>query len=215
MVLKIDLLTKLDLKPNWIYETIVTTYIAEDTMPNAAPMGIRFVDGQTAVISPYLSTQTYRNIEKHRSAVINFTYDLDIFFDSTFSNKKPKLTLTYFEKAMKVNAPQLKVALAHVEVSACEIQKTRERSIITGEIVHWSGTLNPALPLNRGYFLTLESIVHATRIVAFRDDPEKTKPLLDLVAQYRKIVEKVSPTGQYIQIFDKIQQIIEKKGLGD
>ena len=74
---KINLLKKLNLTPNFIYETIVTTYNPEDKTPNAAPMGIFFLDENQLIISPYNSTKTYRNLVNSGCGVINFTFDLD------------------------------------------------------------------------------------------------------------------------------------------
>jgi len=210
-VRKINLLTKLNLSLNYIYETIVTTYTIEDKLPHAAPMGIRLINNQTAAISPYLNTTTYKNIENSRCAVINFIYDLDIFFQSTFNLSKPKLPLSYFKKASKVDAPRLKTAIAYIEVRVLEIQKNSERSTITGEIVNWEIIANPIFPLNRGYNLVLESIIHATRILAYKNDEEKVRPLEDLIFQYRKLIEKVAPAGKFVDLMNKIQDIIKKK----
>ena len=200
---------KLNLKPDYTYETILTTYF-EDKTPNAAPMGIIFIDEKVVEISPFLSTQTYKNIERDGCAVINFIHDLKIFFTCTFNVKKPKLPLNFFEKSLKVNAPRLKSALAHIEVETREIKKNIDRSKIIGEIITWDIENVPFLPLNRGYNLVLESIIHTTRILAFWNDSKKIKPLMDLFNRYQKLIEKVAPTGDYIEIMKQLRSIIEK-----
>lgn len=209
---KINLLSKLNLKPNYIYETILTTY-TEDNIPNAAPMGIILIDNQTVIISPFLSTQTYKNIEKHRCAVINFTYDLEIFFQSTFNPHRPKLPFQFFEKATKINAPRLKKAIAWIEVKIREIQKNEIRARIIGEVVEWDIGTIPFQPINRGFNLVLESIVHTTRVIEFENDLEKVKPLVNLIKQYQRLIKKVAPDGKLVEIIEQIQKIIEKKGL--
>lgn len=213
-MLKISFLAKLNLIPNYIYETIVTTYNMEDKLPNAAPMGIMLLDEQKVIISPFVSTQTFKNIESFKAAVINFTQDLEIFYKSTFSETRPKLPEKFFEKATEVEAPVLKDALAFFEIHVQEIQIEGDRSKIIGEIARWVTTAIPFHPLNRGYNLVLESLIHATRIIAFKNDMRKVTPLRDLIKRYRKIVEKVAPTGKFMNLMDRIQDVIEKK-LGD
>jgi hypothetical protein len=212
-VLDISLLTKLNLEPNYIYETIVTTY-TEDNLPNAAPMGIILLDEQTVVISPFLSTQTFKNIEKYGCAVINFLYDLKIFFESAFSTKKPKLPREAFEKAKQVNAPRLQCAIAHIELQVHEIRKDNDHAKVVGDILGFDVSSIPLLPLNRGYNLVLESIIHTTRILEFHNDPQKVKPLVALVNQYQKLVEKVAPIGDCVDLMRQLQKLIHKKGLG-
>ncbi|NVM54685.1 MAG: DUF447 family protein [Candidatus Helarchaeota archaeon] len=209
-MLKIAILAKLNLTPNYIYETIVTTYNKKDKTPNAAPMGIKILDDQNIVISPFLSTQTHKNIEKYGCAVINFIYDLEIFFESTFNKKRSKLPLTLFENATNVDAPRLKEAIAHIEIRVREVQKDSERSNFFGEIVACDFSTIPFHPLNRGYNLVLESMVHATRIITFKKDTEKVKNLINLIEHYRKLVKKVAPTGKFVNLMDKIQNIIKK-----
>ncbi|NVM28240.1 MAG: DUF447 family protein [Candidatus Helarchaeota archaeon] len=213
-MLKISLLAKLNLIPNYIYETIVTTYNVEDNLPNAAPMGIMLLDEQKVVISPFVTTQTFKNIKTNKAAVINFTQDLEIFYRSTFSEMRPKLPEIVFEKANEVEAPVLKDALAFLEIRAQEIQIERDRSKIIGEIARWVATASPFHPLNRGYNLVLESLVHATRIIAFKDDMRKVTTLKNLIKRYQEIVEKVAPTGKLTKLMVRIQNVIEKE-LGD
>ena len=203
-----NILKKLNLIPNNIYETIVTTYNAEDELPNAAPMGIKMLDDQNVEISPYLSAQTYKNIEKHRCAVINFIFDLNIFFESTFSTQKPKLSLTFYKKAKKIDAPQLKEAAAHIEISVSEIQKDKDRAKIKGKIIAWEVSNVPFVPINRGFGLVLESMIHATRIKIFQNDPQKVKVLKDLITKYKKIVEKVAPDNDLLSIMNRIHGLI-------
>jgi hypothetical protein len=209
-VAKISVLVKFNLEPGFIYETIVTTFRKEN-IPNAAPMGINFIDAQKLIISPFLATQTFKNIEGNGCAVINFTHDLNLFFESVFSKKIPKLPREFFERATQVNAPRLKSAIAHIEVRTNEITKEGNRSIITGDIVTWDLSSIPFFPINRGYNLVLESIIHTTRILAFQNDTQKVTSLMNLVNQYHTLIKKVAPTGIYGEIMNKLQKIIEKR----
>ncbi len=210
-MLKISLLKKLNLIPHYIYETIVTTYNIEDKSPNAAPMGIIFLDETRVIISPFNSTKTYRNIVEYGCAVINFTYDLELFFESAFSTTKPKLSLNYFNPAAKINAPRLNNSIVSIEFRSREIQKGKDRSKITGDIITWEISAKPFHPINRGFTLVLESIIHATRIVSFKNDTEKVRNLKDLITEYQIIIEKVAPTGNYSKIMTQIQKIIKNK----
>ena len=206
-----NILAKLNLTPNYIYETIVTTYNAEDKIPNAAPMGIVFLNEKEVVISPYLTTQTLKNIEQTGCAVINFTYDLDFFFESTFNTQRPKLPSQAFKQSKKVKAPCLKEAFAHIELEVLEIQKDAERAKIRAAILTWDISQIPVFPINRGYNLVLESMVHATRILEFRNEEEIVRPLIELILKYRTIVNKVAPEGKLGKIMTKIEEIIGEK----
>ena len=210
-VLKISVLKVLNLKPNYIYESIVSTYTPEDKLPHAAPMGIIFLDEQHLIISPFVSTQTYQNIKNSMCAVVNFTYDLRIFFESTFSDTKPKLPINYFAKAPSVKAPALKAhkAPAFLEVRVQELEVKEDRAVITCEIINWGFERNSLQPINRGFNLVLESMIHATRILAFQNDAQKTKPLRELINRYQKVIEKVSPGGKCVEIMEQIQNIIK------
>ena len=206
-----NILAKLNLNPGYIYETIVTTYNPQDKMPNAAPMGIAFHDEKTVVISPYMTTQTFKNIQQTRYAVINFIYDLDTFFESAFGTNKPKLPLHRFKPSKKVPVPGLKDAFAYVEVETLEIQKDASRAKIIAEIKTWDVGQIPCFPINRGYNLVLESIIHATRIVEFRDDEKLVGPLITLIKQYSTLVTKVAPEGKLVALMAQLENLIEKK----
>jgi len=206
-----NILSKLNLNPNFVYETIVTTYNPQDKMPNAAPMGIIFRDAGTVVISPYMTTQTFKNIEQTHCAVINFIYDLDFFFESAFSTTRPKLPLHRFKPSKKVTVPCLKDAFAHVEVEALEIQKEEKRAKIIAKITTWDVAEIPCFPINRGYNLVLESIIHATRIVEFRNDEKLVSPLIELIKNYRTLVTRVAPEGKLVTIMARLENIIEQK----
>jgi uncharacterized protein len=206
-----NILSKLNLTPSYIYETIVTTYNPQDKIPNAAPMGIMFRDEKTVVISPYMTTQTFKNIEQTRYAVINFIYDLDSFFESAFSANRPKLPLHRFKPSKKVPVPCLKDAFAHIEVEALEVQKESTRAKIITEIKIWDIGQIPCFPINRGYNLVLESIIHATRIVEFKNDEKLVGPLIELIRKYRTLVTKVAPGGKLVAIMAQLENRIEKK----
>ncbi len=209
---KISLLDRLNLQPNFIYETIVTTY-SEDKIPNAAPMGIILLNEQVVIISPFIATRTFKNILRTNCAVINFIFDLNLFFMSSFETKQPKLPLEFFEHATNVDAPLLKAAVASIQVRVLDIEKDAKRAKIKGEIICWNCAPALFFPLNRGYNLVLESLIHTTRILEFREDSQKVRPLVDLIKKYQSLIEKVAPIGEYIEIMGRIRKIIENEGL--
>jgi len=210
---KMSLLEDLNLKPHYIYETIVTTY-SEDKLPNAAPMGIKLLNDRAVLISPFTSTRTFSNIEKTQNAVINFSYDLNIFYRSIYSVTSPKLPIEEFERATEVDAPRLKEALAYIETRVKDIVLVSQRARIIGEIITWNIGSYPLLPINRGFYLALECLIHSTRILEFQADQQKIQPLVSLIKQYKKLIDKVAPTGEYSIIVEQIQEMLGKKGLG-
>lgn len=88
-----EILEKLKIIPNCIYETIFTTY-NNDFTPNVAPMGISTPDMKKLVAKIYSTSQTYRNISEKKCTVINITNDLSLFYKTSIDKKvwkkKPK-----------------------------------------------------------------------------------------------------------------------------
>ena len=56
-------------------------------------------------------------------------------------------------------------------------------------------------------------MVHTTRILEFQEDIQKVRPLIKLVQQYQILIQKVAPTGEFIELMKRLQRIIEDIGL--
>jgi hypothetical protein len=199
------LITDLGFSKGIIFETIVTTFDAEGN-PNAAPMGVILEDEQTLGLNIFNSSLTSYNLKTSGCAVINLTSDIAIFYRSTFKEANPdgKLPLDWFEKAESVNAPKLRWADATVDVSVTRIQLAGLDMVkLQCKIEKVSATKHYPEPICRAMALTLEAIIHATRVKAFADDPsklEEVNKLLGLIENYREVVKRVAPKSTYSDV---------------
>jgi hypothetical protein len=199
------LITDLGFSKGIIFESIVTTFDAEGN-PNAAPMGVILEDEQTLGLSIFNSSLTSYNLKTNGCAVINLTSDIAIFYRSTFKEANPdgKLPLDWFEKAESVNAPKLRWADATVDVSVTRIQLAGLDMVkLQCKIEKVSATKHYPEPICRAMALTLEAIIHATRVKAFAVDPskqEEVNKLLGLIENCSEVVKRVAPKSTYSDV---------------
>lgn len=205
-----QLLSKIGLENGLIYETIVSTLSLDGTF-NAAPMGLRSLDGESLVLQPYRDTQTYRNIIATKVAVANFTDDPKLFLRTAFKEKE-LLSKEMFSKARVVEAPRFVGAESLVEMQVVRINEELERAIIECipvyvEIVN----VTPKLYC-RGRFAAIEAVIHATRVnhLLHEGNKEEAENLIQLIYSYRALVSKVSPKSIYISVIDQTLELIGK-----
>ncbi|MEM2143867.1 MAG: DUF447 family protein, partial [Candidatus Jordarchaeaceae archaeon] len=120
-----EILEKLRMIPNCIYETIFTTYNTDFT-PNAAPIGITTPDMKKIIAKIYSTSQTYRNILEKKCVVINITNDVSLFFQTSLDKKSLEKETKIFKKSTNINAPILIPASAYIEATVDNIQKIDE-----------------------------------------------------------------------------------------
>ena len=199
------LITDLGFSKGIIFETIISTFDGAGN-PNAAPMGVIMEDEQTLSLTIFNSSLTSHNLKASECAVINLTSDIAIFYRSTFKEANPdgKLPLEWFEKAESVNAPKLRWADATVEVSVTSIQlEGLDKPKLQCKIEKVSATKHYPEPICRAMALTLEAIIHATRVKAFAVDPlkqEEVNKLLGLIENCNEVVKRVAPKSTYSDV---------------
>ena len=201
-------LSKLGLKPNCIVETVVSTYIS-DGNPTAAPMGAIFTGRGRAIIKPFKTTQTYRNIRDRRQFTINLTADPEIFYRATLKGifAPEQLPSQWFEKSNAVDAPRLRGADASLEVVVKEIAGlSSSRVKVLCKVVGIKQRGKFPRSYCRASFAVIESIIHATRIIAFVGQGKKAQAmrLLDKIRGYRSLTVKVAPNTRYIKMMDRL-----------
>lgn len=208
-------LQDLGFRDGMIGETIVST-CDSDGKPNAAPMGIVVKNPDQLLIRPYVSSLTYKNIKKTKTAVVNLTFDTQLFYVTAFKEASPdgKLSPELFEKSQTVFAPRLKTANAFVEVS---VHKTfsfgadRAEFVCNVQLVESLDVLPQVYC--RAQFATIEAIVHATRIELFLTGNEQQQKhslkLLELVNVCKDIVKRTAPNSVYSEIMDDLIQRID------
>lgn len=210
-------LTDFGFLKNIIAECIVSTYSVEGE-PNAAPMGITLLDEQHLAVDLFNSSQTYRNIKANRCAIVNLTGNIEVFYRSTFKETNPqgKLPEGWFEKAQFVNAPKLSFAEASIEVSVehLELLPTRgtmkTRALLKVESIE--ATQKYPQAFNRAMSLTLEAIIHATRVKAllnYEKEQKRVAKLLEVINDCRQVVNRVASNSSYSMVMDDLTQRLE------
>jgi hypothetical protein len=197
-------LTDLGFSKGVICETIVSTYNSDGT-PNAAPMGITMDSEDTLSIYVFNSSTTSRNIKVGKCAVINLTNDIEFFYKTAFkeTDKDSNLPLEWFEKAGKVEAPKLHFADATIEVSLLSIYPInveKTKAVLAVQQIN-AVKLAPQVYC-RAWALTLEAIIHATRVQAFIGDKRQkdVNELLVIIKHCDETVNRVAPNSVYSRV---------------
>ena len=210
-------LTDLGFSKGAIVETIVSTY-GSDGKPNAAPVGMIMQDEQHLTVDLFNSSQTCRNIKANRYAVINLTGDIEFFYRSAFKEANPngKLPAEWFQRAQLVNAPTLSLAEASIEVSVERLELTGARGIMKTRAIlkveSITATSKYPQAFSRAMSLTLEAIIHATRVKVLINDEKpqnRVAKLLEVISDCHQVVNRVAPNSSYSQIMDDLTQRIE------
>ncbi|MEM2134077.1 MAG: DUF447 domain-containing protein [Candidatus Freyarchaeota archaeon] len=204
-----EILKKLKIIPNCVYETIFTTY-DRSSKPNAAPMGIITPDMEKIAAKIFTSSQTYRNIKEQKCAIINITNDMDLFYRTSLD--KNSLEKEIFKPSKNVNAPILVSASAYIEVTVDSMRKIDEDrcevmfSIKNAEIIDSCAT-----PVCRAPGLILESLIHATRIELYylKGTSKEAKPLINQIKSFREIIGRIAKGTVYEELMEKIWRKIQ------
>jgi hypothetical protein len=206
-------LSDLGFAKGMIFETILSTYNSDGT-PNAAPMGITMQNRQKLTFNLFDSSATSRNLKANKCGVINITSNIELFYKTAFKEANPnrKLPPEWFEKAQTVNAPKLRLADAIVEVTVAGIESLDdEKNRVFLDVERLDAVRSYPQVYNRAMALTLEAIIHATRVKAFISNPqekERVGKLLEMIKNSYEIVNRVAPNSPYSTVMaDLIKRI--------
>jgi hypothetical protein len=197
-----------------ITETIVSTYNV-DGQPNAAPMGVTMENAQRIVIRPYTSTLTYMNLQLKRCAVINVTANPELYYRTAFkeANPKGKMPHEWFEKAEIVDAPKLRMAEAHIEVSVADISSfDAERTKVLCQVKLIKAPKVLPKVYCRASSATIEAIIHATRVKILISDKNERKyvhRLLEMIKSCNDVVNRVAPNSRYSEIMADLTKRVD------
>lgn len=207
-------LTDLGFLKSMIFEAIVSTY-NRDGSPNAAPMGTIMQNQHTISLNIFNSSETNRNLKTNKCAVINFTNNIEVFYKTTFKEANPtgKLPQEWFEKTETVNAPKLQLSDATIDVSVASMESMgAEKTNFSCSIVKINvDKIYPQIYC-RAMAITLEAIIHATRVKAFVNDEKQQKnvnALLQIIANNNDIVNRVAPNSMYTTIMADLTKRID------
>ena len=149
-------LKHLGMNAGWIYEVVLSTY--SNDVPHAAPFGVNPIDSKHVKLSIYKGSHTLENILNHRQFTINVVEEMDIFYNALYARDKLEYT-----PAQNIDAPVLKEAAAHIEVTLTSTVSKPLQVVIEGEVEHVQIS-DPCIPINRAKNLLLESLIVSTRI---------------------------------------------------
>jgi hypothetical protein len=199
-----------------IVETVVSTYNMRG-QPNAAPMGVTMENAQRLALRIYTSSLTHRNLQAARCAVVNVTSDPELFYRTAFkeANPKGKVPLKWFEKAETVDAPRLRAADAHVEVTVADMAAfDAERAEVSCEVKLVKATTVLPKAYCRASSATIEAIIHATRVkdfLAHADGQKKEQAvrLMEMIRHCRDVVNRVAPNSRHSEIIADLSERVD------
>lgn len=188
-------------------ETILVS-MNTDGSYNAAPMGVRYVDGFIEV-SPYKTSTTYENLHRGIKAALNITDDPLLFLHTAFKNElkwSNKITDWTLEGAYAaiLLEKQYEYPLSNLQVRF-KLNPT--------EFYHHS-----KLPrvFSRGRSEAIEAIIHATRIKVFHSEglEEKTRELLCKLENCFSVISRVSSSGSLeVQVVKTLTKLLQSWGI--
>ena len=184
---KADKLESLNMFKGQLYETIVTTQNNE-SVKNAAPIGVICKDSNHIVIHLDNCVHTHRNILENGELIVNIVKDPLIFTYSTIG----ELDGEYFDELD--GFPLIKNSLGFFKAHVIKIrEKKRENDyndgighIVTCEVDKiYIGEDNKIVPLNRAMNAVIESLVYFCRF------DHKYKDKQDIIWTHMKELNRV------------------------
>lgn len=207
-------LTDLGFSKGVIFETILSTSSPNGTL-NAAPMGAIMIDPKTISLNLFNSSQTSHNLKTNRCAVINLTSDIEVFYKTAFKEANPngKLPQEWFKKAEVVNAPKLLLADATIDVTLFNMEPVgAEKTKFSCNVEQINAVKICPHVYCRAMSLTLEAIIHATRVKAFVNDEKQKKNvsnLLKIIANCSDVVNHTAPNSVYSAVMADLMKRID------
>ncbi|MEM2236751.1 MAG: DUF447 family protein [Candidatus Caldarchaeum sp.] len=188
----------------WV-EAVVSTYF--EKTPHAAAMGCLTPDGTSLVLKPFTDTQTFKNLLKTKSLVVNITHDPVLFYKVVFGEK------IEFGAARFVDAPVVKEATAWIEALAVGFKPiSMERVEVSCKVKNVEAKpVNPT-PYSRAEHALIESLIHYTRVKVFKQTGryEEVSKLVDKIRDYEKLVKRVSSNPLHLAVIDRIVAEVDK-----
>ncbi len=206
-------LTDLGFKKGVICECIVSSYNPDDSA-DAAPMGVTMQDPQHIVLEIFTASQTLRNLQANKCGVVNVTSDIEVFYKTTFKEANPDgaLPQDWFERAQMVKAPELCFADATVAFSVLQMEPDGEKTRVICLVEQICARENYPQVYCRAMSLTLEAIIHATRVKAYINNEKEQKrvgALLGLIQNCSEVVNRVAPNSAYSAVMDDLNKRID------
>lgn len=212
---------------NRLYETIAVTLTKLEKekiiIPNSACMGVKFLDNNTFQMTPYLETDTYKNLIKSPYVSINFVDNIYFYAQAALLGENLGQTKREFPDSyydFKDEIPYLKESWGVI------FGKLNEHKIITkathlGEnnVLQANFKIFDFIKIqesfhlkNRAENLALESIILATRlkIAVKKENKEMYEKIYDKILYYNEQIKNFAKNDKAIETMDFIVSYIEK-----
>lgn len=196
---KLDNLNSLNMKKGQLYETIVTTRthidensnIGSENKNNAAPIGVLCKNPQQIVLYLYEGTHTLKNIQENRKFIVNITKDPLIFTKSTLGDVDEGYFVNYKDFPYLKNADAFFIARVEniKEINRKNGFGSSKMSIVTANVEEIVQVHPNIIPLNRGIYAVIESLIHYTRL-ELADEKTKEKYWLR-IKEMNRVAQKV------------------------
>jgi len=178
-------------------------------------MGTTMQNPKTITLKIYNSSQTSHNLKTTKSAVINLTSDIEVFYKTAFkeANYNEQLPQEWFEKEEMVNAPKLRLANATINVKVTEtVPSSIEKTNFSLRIQQINTIKMYPQVYCRAMSATLEAIIHATRVKVFVNDQKKKEhvsQLLETIKNCNDVVNRTAPNSHYSWVMADLEKRID------
>jgi hypothetical protein len=212
----LDNLNSLHMNKGQMYETIITTKTANglnsddkvNKVPknNAAPIGVLCKNPEQVVLYLYEGTHTLKNIDDYGEFIVNITQDPLIFTKSTLGDVDEDHFADYKGIPYFKNTDAFFVARVEntKEITRKNGFGSSKMSIITAnveEVVQFKDTM----PLNRGIYAVVESLIHYTRL-ELADDQTRAN-YWQRIKEMNRVAQKVGSTQEKKALQEIIKNI--------
>ena len=226
---------------NQLYETIAITFAeAKDGtnyIPNCACMGVRFIDGKTFQMTPFLTTDTYQNLFSFPYVSINFVSNVYLyakaaligenagqkepeFLESDFDHKIIKLLRNEGHDEEELKWLFLKESWGTVLGKLGKRQKIVKRDqfgenkALLGEfqIIDFLKRNESFNLINRSNNLALEIIILTTRLKIAKKFGKKQlyDDIFNRITFYKKEIERFCQNDEVLKTLDFVSKYIEE-----
>ncbi|MBA7650149.1 hypothetical protein ES703_57951 [subsurface metagenome] len=212
---------------NRLYEAIAVTLTKLEKekiiIPNSACMGVKFLDNNTFQMTPYLETDTYKNLIKFPYVSINFVDKINFYAQAALLGENSGLTEREFPDSsydFKDEIPYLKeswgVIFGELDEHKIITKATHlgENNVLQAnfKIIDFIKIRESFHLKNRAENLALESIILATRlkIAVKKENKEMYEKIYDKILYYNEQIKHFAKNDKVIETMDFIVSYIEK-----
>lgn len=179
-----------------ILEGIVTT-LNQDGSVHIAAMGPEVEEeGQSIVLKPFQTSQTFRNLERHPEGVVHASDDVLLLAQAAIGKIDP---MPAIEPARRVRGFYLSGCCRYWEFQVVSSDRSLPRARLETQVVH-CGRVRDFFGFNRAKHAVVEAAILATRLHLI--------PLLEISQEFDRLEVLVQKTGGIAerQAFDLLRR---------